>query len=62
MQAILKNVQDLLPFFLGSWGLFLLFTFLRPQRFTNSLFADGGIAGDAFFLFPDCSVIGVVTH
>ncbi len=37
MQAILDNLHAILPFFLGSWGLFLVFTLWRPQRFTNSI-------------------------
>lgn len=76
MQAILQNIQDLLPFFLGSWGLFLLFTFLRPQRFTNSfllmvallatlLFVSGLFgdwSGDALMIFSlgVCLVIFLV--
>lgn len=36
MGSINENIRDLLPLFLGAWGLFLLMTCLRPQRFTNS--------------------------
>lgn len=43
MGSINENIRDLLPLFLGAWGLFLLMTCLRPQRFTNSFLLDACI-------------------
>lgn len=50
MEIVLDNVKTLLPFFAGSWLLFLLFTLWRPQKFRNSVFLMAALLGTVLFV------------
>jgi len=50
LAEILNNIKALLPFFAGSWLLFILCTLWKPQKFRNSVFLMAALAGTVLFI------------
>lgn len=50
MDSVLSNLRVILPFFLGSWAVFLLLTVWKPQRLRNSFFLLIALFFTVFFI------------